>query len=291
MTFNISNFTNYHALKQVLKRATVNCFLYPEAICKGQLIKSYWGFHNFGDLITPYILHHLGFSPVQSLRVSYSDVVITGSFLDSISSNYDGIIVGAGFLRADRPKLLTHANVIGIRGALSKSLIGKDADNSIVLGDSGLALSRFISSRSEKKYELGIIPHYLDYKDSRIWAWYNKYKSNIHIINVLQPPELVFLEISSCNYILSSSLHGLVIADSLNIPNRWIQFVCYNHNSSFKFHDYYSAFGMHNDPFIPSGSESLIDLLNITKILSTDIERVIDEIYKSLIRMKPLLIK
>mgnify|MGYP007117021097 FL=1 len=47
----------------------------------------------------------------------------------------------------------------------------------------------------------------------------------------------------SCAQVLSSSLHGLIISDALDVPNRRM-IISDNIRSSLKFADYYSAFGL-----------------------------------------------
>lgn len=50
--------------------------------------------------------------------------------------------------------------------------------------------------------------------------------------------------ILSCEYILSSSLHGIIIADAYKIPNIWISLTNNEHpDNNFKFKDYYLSVG------------------------------------------------
>ena len=50
--------------------------------------------------------------------------------------------------------------------------------------------------------------------------------------------EHVVIYIISCKYILSSSLHGLIISDAYNIPNIWLDEYKLN-EGDFKFKDYF----------------------------------------------------
>jgi hypothetical protein len=47
--------------------------------------------------------------------------------------------------------------------------------------------------------------------------------------------------ISECKLILSQSLHGLIVADALGIPNVWIEPSSKMIGGEFKFHDYFST--------------------------------------------------
>lgn len=50
-------------------------------------------------------------------------------------------------------------------------------------------------------------------------------------------------DICSCNTILSSSLHGIIIADAYEIPNAWISLDENHPDNNFKFKDYYLSVG------------------------------------------------
>ena len=68
-------------------------------------------------------------------------------------------------------------------------------------------------------------------------------------------------DIDKCDFILSSSLHGIIVADSFNIPNAWIYLTDKVIGKGFKFHDYFSAIGINHKPLNLDGSESLSQLL------------------------------
>ncbi|RAZ49947.1 polysaccharide pyruvyl transferase family protein [Campylobacter hyointestinalis] len=109
----------------------------------------------------------------------------------------------------------------------------------IALGDPGL-LASLLFDFSNKKYSLGIIPHYVHLNHPLINEIY-KNNTNSTIINVLEEPLSVLTKIAQCECIVSTSLHGLIIADSFNIPNQWIHISMLG-GEHFKFFDYYSSF-------------------------------------------------
>jgi len=100
-----------------------------------------------------------------------------------------------------------------------------------IYGDPALLLPLFCKPK-EKEYKIGIVPHYKDYK--QVSANYKKYK----IINVVNKNPLnVAKEISSCEYIISSSLHGIIAAHAYGIPAARVTFSKIYGDGS-KFEDY-----------------------------------------------------
>ena len=136
-----------------------------------------------------------------------------------------------------------------LRGELSKKRIEKllnhNLDN-VVLADAGILASLLLEQKIEKKYDIGIIAHYKEKDDPIFDKLRNQYDNSI-FIDVQDTPINVITKIASCKHIISSSLHGLIIADSLHIPN--VHIIVSNKllGDGFKFDDYYSAYGLkHN---------------------------------------------
>ena len=106
---------------------------------------------------------------------------------------------------------------------------------------------------------------------------------NVLVIDVQRQPIEVIADVDKCEYILSSSLHGVIAADSLGIPNAWILLSDKVLGSGFKFYDYASAFGMKYEPECLSGSESLSELINMTHRVSNRIQEIknsLDSVFK-----------
>ena len=79
--------------------------------------------------------------------------------------------------------------------------------------------------------------------------------AKIRFIDVCAPFHEVIEAAGQCEHIVSSALHGLVLADALEIPNRWLWWVDDADRDllgkpEFKYRDYYSAFGMADMPYI-----------------------------------------
>ncbi|MDQ0206990.1 polysaccharide pyruvyl transferase family protein [Alkalicoccobacillus murimartini] len=161
-------------------------------------------------------------------------------------------IWGTGFLRENinesyfyRKNTVFHA----VRGELSKQkverILGVKLD--IPTGDAGLLASNLINYKVNKKFSLGIIPHFRE-QDSKVFSDIYKDNKNAKIIDLKEDPISVIEQIAQCEVILSSSLHGLIVADSFNVPNKHIIVSDKLKGDGFKFRDYYSSFGIEYSP-------------------------------------------
>jgi len=132
--------------------------------------------------------------------------------------------------------------ILAVRGYYTgRNLEGKGYEFDRIYGDPGLLASKFYQPENnsfQKKYRLGIIPHLFEKKLKII----NDFKDidDIKIIDIENTDNL-FEEMNSCENIASSSLHGLVFADSFQIPNTWIKLSDKIHGGEFKYLDYYSS--------------------------------------------------
>lgn len=157
-----------------------------------------------------------------------------GSILDY--SNNKTICWGSGFRE---PHSKFHGGkVFAVRGKLSRKIL-TDKEN-IPLGDPALLLPLLYTPKiGEKKEFIKIIPHYLDYNNI-----HNQYSNKYEIVNIRTNNVEYFIDqITSSKYILSTSLHGLIIAHAYGIPALWIKKGPIA-SSSFKFYDYFSSVGI-----------------------------------------------
>jgi pyruvyltransferase len=242
-------------------------------ICKAKIlgngIYARWGkFLNFGDQLTPIILRHYGFTPIYSqYKPSYgskAEFVCVGTLLQDTPNDFSGIVLGSGM--DDVVKDFSKATILGVRGKLTQKNLNLK-DDSIVLGDPGLLVSFIFPKKVEKKWDLGIIPHFMDKNESIVEIWKSRFGTNVKFIDVQQTPEKVISDIKQCRHIVSSSLHGLITSDAFNIPN--IMFTIRGNekrpkNDDYKFKDYYSSLGINLKLIEATGEESFDYLLSKT---------------------------
>ena len=163
------------------------------------------------------------------------------------------ILWSAGFINTPNDNETPISNrfkIASVRGNLSKKhvnkIIGKDADCTV--GDGGLLASKLIKNNKVKKYRLGIIPHRSE-KGEGIYRQIRDENRNSVIIDIESDNVLDMLKIiSECEVIISSSLHGLIFADSFCIPNKHVVLTDKLSGDGFKFKDYYSTYDLEDKP-------------------------------------------
>ena len=259
----------------------------------GNIVISHWfdQVDNFGDLLNPLLFKHYGLTPINATRQS-AEVLALGSILEKVPESFSGTIIGSG-LMYDQKQYLPNARVLAVRGALTRDRIA--ADINTPLGDPGLLVPLLFPKRHKKKYTLGIVPHFFDKSDQRLSKIAERHPNEVIIIDVQRKPRKVIREIDQCEFILSSSLHGLITADSLGIPNAWILLSDKVLGKGFKFADYASAFGEKFQPQYLNGTESLTELIKLTTKVQRNITCVqssLDLIFKNfakeIIHSKPV---
>lgn len=208
-------------------------------------MRAYWfGMEpNFGDMLTPYIIRRMFGVQLEPCRPDEAELFSIGSVASAIPEGFTGHILGTGIMSEGERYDWTAANVIGLRGHLTAERV-KHCGNP-VLGDPALILDRF-AQKVQRKWALGIIPHYVDKDNEQVALWAEV--PRVCIVDIQANPDEVMAQVAACETIVSSSLHGLVLADALEIPNKWVCLSDKIGGGNFKFHDYYSVFGIRPEP-------------------------------------------
>lgn len=202
---------------------------------------------NFGDYLSPLIVEMVSGKKVVHAEPRDADMIAIGSILAKERKARGWLwkrklhIWGSGTDKASRA-FSAHHFYHAVRGNITRSQIKGQPQNP-ALGDPGLLVDQLYKGGGniEKKYGLGVIPHFVDQQDPRVQEILSL--PHTRLINVFSPVEQVVREIRQCNFVLSSSMHGLIVADSFGIPNRRMPFSS-GIISDLKFDDYYSAFGL-----------------------------------------------
>lgn len=224
-------------------------------------IRAYWwnAVPNAGDLIVPLLLRQYGLTPIHTPK-SYADLISCGSVLQNVPEDFEGTILGSGILTPSIEVYLPKANILALRGELTRDWIKAPSD--VPLGDPGLLASSLIKTPVDKHYKVGIVPHYLDKGTPNIDQLFQKNKKEVLLIDIQRHPIKVLKDIAQCDYIFSTALHGLIFADALGIPSVWLTL---DENPSyakkFKYLDYYSAFQESRQPYYLTNNTELSELI------------------------------
>ena len=209
----------------------------------------YWSWYeprNFGDWVGPYlyqaILGRLPFFLKRS-RHHLGDCFFTaGSILRQIQIPNKAIVWGSGIISAvdqiARPK-----SVYAVRGPRSRRrLLELGYECPEIFGDPAVLLSNYYKPKTTLiSGRVGLIPHFFDYDLVKANS-----SEDAFVINVGKPVEDVIDDIATCELTLSSSLHGIIVSHTYNVPTVWHRSINTLIGDDSKFYDYFESVGISN---------------------------------------------
>lgn len=233
----------------------------------------YWDHEkNWGDSINKFIFESILSREVLSANRVFNfknQEIITGigSVLNSRLSNYS--IWGSGFLSEEHGLIARPNKVLAVRGKLTQKKI-KDqfGINCQTFGDPGFLFKDFYNPDQEFEYSIGIIPHFKEMNEPIVHSIKKRFSNGI---NVIDPRINIFEfanEVKKCEKILSSSLHGLILAESYGIPTSRIILSEKLIGGDFKFKDYYSGVNVNIKCFEGISIQSEYDIFSASKSCS-----------------------
>lgn len=203
------------------------------------------GVQNFGDKLGPEVVKRYFGLKYQYADIEKCNLVTIGSILNIVNDieeiqNIDLPINvwGSGFIQPPNYVYCQKLRFCAVRGLLTKRILNLNTD--IALGDPGLLASLVYPKRLIKSGSIIVIPHHSEI-DLPIFRNIS-YLKNVKIVSPLNEPDVVVKEISQACCVLSSSLHGLIVADSFRIPNARLILSNNLTGGDFKFEDYNSIF-------------------------------------------------
>ncbi len=224
----------------------------------------YWNGNNLGDFLSPFIVSKLSGLPIKYKnyyilgrkgqmnlilnflfkKITWKKITETLFFFEKnilgIGSilaygNKKSLIWGSGFM--NKNEHIRGGKVFAVRGLLTnEKIINEGYIGCHVFGDPALLLPLIIKPTCIKKYNIAIIPHWKEYDFFK-----NKYGKKYKILDIRTTDVEYFIgELVSCKYILSTSLHGIILSHAYNIPALWIKHGNID-TDGFKFYDYFSS--------------------------------------------------
>lgn len=240
---------------------------------------------NWGDKLNPYlaekisgrkVIHRKDIIHLPGMKVHY----VIGSHLGTACSQPNAIVWGAGFISTTVDIPGPPEEIHAVRGWLSVERLRRAGiECPDVVGDPALLLPRYYQPKAGgQRYALGVIPHCHEWNEpifqkARTWE-------DTLVIDICGGIEEVVDQIASCDRIVSSSLHGIICADSYGIPSLWLHVSDKLVGDGFKFRDYFSSVGRsERDPVMVEDSTERQELLD--RFTDYTIEIDLEKLYAS----------
>lgn len=210
----------------------------------------YWwdSVSNFGDMLGPWLINRrYSIKPVNRWRSARIGPALAsaGSIIPLIDQS-DTYIWGSGMLtelndsHISRLGNLRNISVLASRGQLSAEQMASKLKWNVpdVFGDPALLTSRYFTPESLRMQDPG------DQKIALVCHWeHQKYftgpMKEFVVVNVKDGLENVIESIANSQVCISTSLHGIIIAQSYGVPWVWLQIDEHRlHSTDFKFRDF-----------------------------------------------------
>lgn len=187
---------------------------------------------NFGDLLSPMIVSHYSGHPVHYAEQP-PKLLAVGSVLHFATP---GDIVWGSGLRHEctlPQNLAVHA----VRGPMTREFLLKSGiDCPEVYGDPAILMPDIYFPDKRKTVPVTVLPHYSD----RILQWMAQC-SGLPVIMPSDPPHLVIDRILQTELLVTSSLHGLIVAEAYGVPVVLLRQKRQYWEPHFKFVDYFHS--------------------------------------------------
>ena len=279
-------FLLYSSLCNILRRESIAVNVFYTEDEKGVILHKNWG-----DDLNLFLLRLISGRNVYAANKSilhnkfkFKNYSCIGSIL-GMFENEKTEVWGAGFISENSGLLRKPFKIHSVRGKLTrKKLLALGIECPENYGDPALLVSRFYNAKPCGRYRVGIIPHYVDLSNSLIKKIVDE-NDDILLIDVAHYNKWTDIcdMVVSCDYIISSSLHGLILSDSYGIPNRWIKFSDKIYGGNFKYLDYFSSVDRQEiNPILINSMEDFNDMMShMCEIKSLNKEKYIELILRS----------
>lgn len=200
-------------------------------------------FVNFGDYLSLKIVERIVGKPIRVYQkggIAERKMLAIGSIFSFAKEN--DVIWGTGIngkLLEKKYYRFTHLDVRSVRGPLTRRFLMEHFNIVCpeIYGDPALLIPYLFPEFKRKEnpaYDYIVIPHF---SEEHLFP-----KSEIdNIVYSTEPWEEVMDKILDSKLVISSSLHGVIVAEAFGIPARLLRMQDDNEESIFKYCDYYSG--------------------------------------------------
>lgn len=215
---------------------------------------------NFGDQIGPWLVQEIAGKRIINTRYSTQDhgrmLATVGSVIQMLptSATTAADIWGTGIMRdpsseeLEGLKKLTDVAVHAVRGKLTRNVLIEQLgwDVPEVYGDPALLCPRFFTPEIDPspRANVAFVPHFkhIEYHFANAAEFQNSLGDRAHVVDVHADLRDVITQIASSKVCVSSSLHGIIIAQAYGVPWVWLYTPDKNIGGGrFKFDDFFST--------------------------------------------------
>ena len=201
----------------------------------------WWRAVNFGDTLTPIILEHFLKEEIEfSSEPGNGRIVGVGSIAHHAKAG--DVVWGSGSNRPGRDINGKDIKVLATRGPLSESQF-KNTKTSGIYGDPAILLPMIYHPEIKKTHKVGYLPHYVDKAHAEKAHSGDLIDGIGKMVDIQADWKTVIDQVLSCEKIVSSSLHGIIVAEAYGIPAVWVQYSEKIIGGDYKFQDYFLGTG------------------------------------------------
>lgn len=218
-------------------------------------IRLYWlDIKNLGDQLSPRIVERVLGRPVAWAAVEDAELVALGSVVEHILRRRWRRFLrrgrepisfwGTGFIKAGRERRLGSFRILALRGPQSAARFRLPAER-LALGDPGILVADLFQPRELQAAgdsEVLLCPHVLE--EDAEWVGLLASRLSAQRLSLASDVLTVLSAVRRAKLVVSSALHGLVVAHAFGVPAVWVapegpKLI----GGAWKFLDYFSAFG------------------------------------------------
>lgn len=232
----------------------------------GKIPMRWWDYTtNFGDLLGPWLVNKMtGYEPLWVPK-NEPHYVTVGSILGHVQAS--SIVWGTGSFGSEgNADIASGDRYLAVRGPLTRARLQMyKQDCEKIYGDPALLVPDYYPRRKEPDVEVGVVLRWSERKRKRALA-----AKGIPVIDLeTDRIEDTLDNILSCKRIISTSLHGLILADAYNIPNSWLLAET-GYGKEHKFWDYLLSVRKEREPDELDSNDESLTLENIASRVTFD---------------------
>jgi pyruvyltransferase len=223
------------------------------------MLKAFWfnpkddpGTNNFGDSLVPIILKWISGEDVTFVpKTESGKILCIGSAMAQNVLKPRDIVWGYGARSTKAIPIPHDVTFLSVRGPLTRQAV-LSTNMPEIYGDPGALMPKIYKPSVSKTHTIGFIPHYVDKHLIDVDA------NSVLRIDITSGAYNVIDKINMCDIIVSTSLHGAIVAEAYGKPVVWLQLSDNVAGMLFKWNDYLLASG--RDKSIPERFTSFSEL-------------------------------